>query len=93
MILTLIDAVYIFSELLIWIIMARCILSFFVRDPYSGIGKVYLFTIKLTEPIVSPIRNLMRNFNTGMFDFSLLIAFILIEVVTEILVRVLALFL
>lgn len=93
MVQTLIDAVYIFSELIIWIILARCILSFFVRDYYSGIGKVYLFTIKLTEPIAGPIRNAMSRVNTGMFDFSLLITFLIIEIVREVLIRILMFFL
>ena len=89
---TIINAVYIFSELLIWLILARCILSWFVRDPYTVMGKIYGFTIKLTEPIVAPCRSLLSRFNTGMFDFSLLVAFFLVEVVSRLIIRLLMMF-
>lgn len=92
MISTLINAVYIFSELLIWLILGRCILSWFVRDPYTTIGKIYMFTIKLTEPLVAPCRSLLERFNTGMFDFSLLLAFVLVEVLSQLIIRLLMMF-
>lgn len=92
MITTLINAVYIFSELLIWVILARCILSFFVRDPYTTIGKIYVITIKLTEPLVAPCRSLLSRFNTGMFDFSLLLAFVLVEVISQLIIKLLMMF-
>lgn len=93
MVTTLINAVYIFSELLIWLILARCILSWFVRNPYSVIGKIYVVIIKLTEPIVAPCRSLLERFNTGMFDFSLLLAFVLVEVASQLIIRLLMLLL
>ncbi|MCQ2551209.1 MAG: YggT family protein [Clostridia bacterium] len=89
MITILINSVYILSEIIIWVILARCILSWFVRDPYSPIGKIYMLTIRFTEPIVRPCRNLLGNFNTGNFDFSLLVAFLLVEVVSRLIIRLL----
>ena len=81
----LIRAIRWFAQILIIILMARAILSWFARDPYSQAGKWYMMTVKLTEPFVSPCRKLLSRFNTGMFDFSVLLAFSSIEIVAAIL--------
>jgi YggT family protein len=66
-----------FCELLTFLLMARAVLSWFV-NPYGykrgALHKISGILTQLTEPIVSPCRKLLRNFNTGMFDFSLLVA-------------------
>ena len=31
-------------------------LSWFARDPYSTLGKVYMVLVRLTEPVVNPCR-------------------------------------
>jgi YggT family protein len=73
-----------FAQILIMILMARALLSWFARNPYSQAYRFYMVTVRLTEPFVAPCRKLMSRFNTGMFDFSVLLAFFLIEIVARI---------
>ena len=93
MILILINAVNWFAEVLTFLILARAIMSWFVRNPNSSLFNIYQMIIKLTEPIVGPCRTLMSRFNTGMMDFSVLIAFLLISVARNVIVSILATFL
>ncbi len=64
------------------ILLVRCIMSFF---PYN---EFYKFICKITEPVLSPIRNLLRKspVGSGMFDFSPVVAILLIGVVERCLV-------
>ena len=84
----LIRAVNWFAQILIIILMARAILSWFAQSPYSNARRYYMMTVKLTEPFVSPCRKILGRFNTGMFDFSVLLAFFLIEIVAKILTMI-----
>ena len=81
-------AIYWFSELLTTILMVRCIFSWFRVNPYGILGKINSLCIQLTEPIVAPCRQLLSRFNTGMLDFSVLLAFFLIQAVANILMRI-----
>ncbi|MFR7990961.1 MAG: YggT family protein [Anaerovoracaceae bacterium] len=83
----LIRAINWFAQLLILALVIRALLSWFARDPYSTLGKVYMVLVRLTEPVVNPCRRLLQRFNvnTGMFDFSVLLAFFLIEIVARLL--------
>ena len=83
----LIRAINWFVQLLILALVIRALLSWFARDPYSTLGKVYMVLVRLTEPVVNPCRRLLQRFNvnTGMFDFSVLLAFFLIEIVARLL--------
>ena len=83
----LIRAINWFAQLLILALVIRALLSWFARDPYSTLGKVYMVFVRLTEPVVNPCRRLLQRFNvnTGMFDFSVLLAFFLIEIVARLL--------
>jgi YggT family protein len=87
----LIIAISWFSQLIMLLLMIRAILSWFARDPGNTLGKIYQVAIRLTEPIVEPCRKLMLKFNTGMFDFSVLIAFFLVDIGTRILIRLILL--
>lgn len=82
----LIRAVNWFAQLLIWLLIARAFLSWIANDPYSQLGKIYMTVLRLTEPIVEPCRRLIARFNinTGMFDFSVLIALFGIEIIARI---------
>ena len=73
----LVYAIYTFGE----------ILSTALVNTYTTLGKIYMALIRFTEPIVAPCRNFMSRFNTGMIDFSLLIALLLIQFGTNVLVR------
>ena len=83
----LIRAINWFAQLLLLALVIRALLSWFARDPYSTLGKVYMVLVRLTEPVVNPCRRLLQRFNvnTGMFDFSVLLAFFLIEIVARLL--------
>ncbi|MDD6042386.1 MAG: YggT family protein [Eubacteriaceae bacterium] len=83
----LIRAISWFSDLLTLLLCIRAILSWFARDPYSPVGKAYYAMVRITEPIVSPCRELLRrlNANTGMLDFSLLLAFFMVRIVARLL--------
>ena len=62
-------------------IIARAILSWFMRDPRNPIWE---FLTAITDPILNPIRSVMPR--GIMIDFSPLIAIILIQVIKGILV-------
>lgn len=73
-----------FGNLLVLLLVARALLSWFAADPYSYARKIYDVVVMLTEPIVAPCRNILsKHFNTGIFDFSLLVAVILVQIVTR----------
>lgn len=91
MILILIKAVNWFAEILIFMLLARAIMSWFVKDPNSSLFNFYQMLIRVTEPIVSPCRKLMSRFNTGMMDFSVLVAFLLISLARNVIITLLSL--
>ncbi len=82
-------AIYWFSEILTTIMLVRAVLSWLHLSPYSIPGKIYQFCIRITEPVVAPCRRLLSRFNTGMFDFSLVLAFLLVQLVANLIVRIL----
>ncbi len=93
MVIVLINAVEIFARVLVSLLVVRAVMSWFVRNPYSTAGKIYSVLIRLTEPFVSPCRRLLERLGLvgGMFDFSVLLAFFLIEFVEALVVRLLML--
>ena len=86
-------AVYLFTEILMTALLVRALMSWFVRDMYRPIGKIYRVLINFTEPIVEPFRRLLSRFNTGMVDFSLLLAMVAIQFASNIIVRLIFMFL
>ena len=88
----LVYAIYIFCNILVTALLIRALLSWFVRDYYSPLGKIYSALIRFTEPMVEPLRRLLSRFNTGMLDFSVLLAMVAIEVIAKILVRIILIF-
>ena len=81
-------AIYWFSELLTTLLLVRCVFSWFRPNPYGFFGKLNALTIQLTEPVVGPCRQLLSRFNTGVLDFSVLLAFFLIQTVASVLIRI-----
>lgn len=67
------------------LIFIRAIISFIARDTRNPIAS---FVFRVTEPILSPIRELIRklNINTGMIDFSPLLALLLLSLLSRILI-------
>jgi len=89
----LIYAINMFTRILITALLIRALMSWFVTDMYSTIGKIYGLIINFTEPLVSPFRRLLSNFNTGMFDFSVLVAMLAIQFISNLLIRMVAMIL
>ncbi len=91
----LIRAISWFARFLTTVLLIRAVMSWFVTNPYSSVGKIYMAIIRLTEPVVEPCRGFLERIglNKGMFDFSVLAAFFLIEIVAGILMNIVALIL
>ena len=90
MAIVLIRAINWFAEILIMMLFIRCILSWFAQTPGVPLFNAYRILVQLTEPFVAPCRKLLSSFNTGMFDFSVLLAFFAIEFVQRILIALIS---
>jgi YggT family protein len=64
-----------------YLVFARAMLSWFVRDPKNPLMRLLL---TLTEPILGPIRSLLIKLKIGgnMIDFSPLVALLLIQMLS-----------
>ena len=82
------QAIYWFAELLTFLMLLRVIFSWIQPNPYGLLGKINLFCIRLTEPVVAPCRQLLSRFNTGMFDFSVMLAFFLVHIAANLMIRI-----
>ena len=72
-----------------WLIIIRAVLSFIHPSGYNRLYQDVVGTLDmLTEPLVAPIRGVMPT--VGMFDFSPLIALLLLQVVGNLVVQLLA---
>ena len=71
-------------QLLYWLLFARIIISWFPVDPYHSIVQ---FLHQVTEPILAPVRRIPLQI--GMLDLTPLIAFIALNFINTITVRVL----
>ena len=71
-------SIRILGEIISNLFLVRAIMSWFVQGRNNV---VYNFICSLTEPFVAPIRNLIFKLSKGnmMFDFSLVIAWILLD--------------
>lgn len=75
---------YTFITVYIYMMFARAISSWFVRDLSNPIVR---FLHEVTEPLLTPIRNLLQRLNIGggMIDFSFIIAYLLLIMIQELL--------
>ena len=68
---------------ILWIaLLARVILSWFNVDQSSPFYPIVNIAHQLTEPILAPIRQVLPK--TRMFDFSPIVAFILISLIRNV---------
>jgi len=85
--------VYWVCQILIFILIARAILSWVVyygRQFNSPLGRIYQILSAITEPIVAPVRRLISRFiNTGPIDIAPLATFVIIMLVRVILTAIL----
>ena len=73
---TLGEALAALIQLLILAIIARAVLSWFVRDPYNPLMQALN---AITDPVLQPLRQIMPR--TGMMDFTPLIAIIVLSII------------
>lgn len=93
----LLHTIYSIVSAILWayniIIIIRCVLSFMPQSLYSPGGRVI---VALTEPILAPCRKLLSSFNIGQnmpFDFSPLVAFLILTLLSRLLSAVFGVFL
>lgn len=70
------------------LILARIVLSFLRIE---SIGFITKFVYELTEPILDPARKVISKIgiNTGMFDFSPILAILILRIIGDIFYRIL----
>ena len=83
----LISFVSLLSTVLYIALLGRVLLSWFQVGPNSPFYPVIAILYQVTEPILAPIRRLLPRF--GMFDFSPIVAFLLLSVVQRVLISAL----
>jgi len=76
----LVEFISIFATVLTWAIIIRALLSWF---SISGAQPVFRLLVEITEPVLAPIRRVLPT--AGMLDFSPLVALLLIQVISNIL--------
>lgn len=90
MVIILMNAINTFFQILVYLILGRAILSWFVRDSYGTLYKVYNAIIQITEPMLSPCRKLLSRFGlSGTIDFSPILAIIGLTVINGIIINIL----
>lgn len=70
-------------NILSWIILIQCLMSWFPGARYSG---VYEILSMFTEPLVGPIRELLFRYIDIPIDFSPIIAFFVISMAQRLIV-------
>jgi len=80
----LISAVGIFRQVLVLLIIASVIMSYFV-NPYN---RVRMTVDNLVEPLLAPIRRVMPTI--GMFDFSPLVLILLVQLLSGLIIGIFA---
>lgn len=73
-------------DLYTWIIIAAAVISWVNLSPYHPVVRVLR---RLTEPVLSPIRQLLPPWKTWGLDFSPMIAILLIQWVVPVILRAL----
>ncbi len=78
--------VNIIFEVMIWLIIVRCILSFVRHNPYQPIIR---FVYEVTEPVMAPFRRLIPA--TGGIDFSPIVVFLVLQLVRQLVLGIIRL--
>jgi YggT family protein len=74
------EFIKIFAFVLTWAIIIRALLSWF---SFRGAQPVFRLLVEITEPVLAPIRRVLPT--AGMLDFSPLVALLLINIISSIL--------
>lgn len=84
-----IDFVLILKNLIVYAIIARIIISWFTVGQYAGSrGKVAQFLYDVTNPVINLAKKIPHRI--GMIDLSPLIAIICLDLISQLLVMLLA---
>ena len=67
-----------FLRIYSYVIFARVILSWIIRNPFN---QYYIFLVRITEPVLGPIRKILPRMG---IDLSPIIAFVLIDIIVSI---------
>ena len=87
----LITAIDKFATIIMILLVARALCSWFAKP--GGIAyTVYKGLSVLTEPIVAPCRKITSRINSGVLDLSVILAFLLVMLVRDLLIRIITLF-
>ncbi|MDF2653607.1 MAG: YggT family protein [Bacillota bacterium] len=90
MIYVLINAINTFFQILVYLIIGRAILSWFVRGPYGNLYRIYSAIMQITEPMLAPCRRLLGRFGLNtMIDFSPILAIIALTAINNLVIRLL----
>ncbi|MGN0711107.1 MAG: YggT family protein [Anaerovoracaceae bacterium] len=85
-----INAVSWFADIIIFLLLARAVLSWFVAGTYNNsVYKAYTVLCNLTEPIVEPCRRITMRLNTGMLDLSVFLAFFVVSILRKLIISIL----
>ncbi len=71
-------------QILYWLLIARIVISWFPVDPFNTAVQ---FLMQVTEPILAPLRRIPLQI--GMLDLTPLLAFMILQFLNRILVRIL----
>lgn len=83
----LVKAISMFFNVITWLIVIRGLASIVIRD-YSN--PIMRMLNEITEPVLMPFRAIMNklNLNTGVLDFSPLLAIITLNVIERLLIGI-----
>lgn len=79
-----------FADIFIFLLLIRTFLSWMVLSGNKQTANLYEILLSLTEPIVAPCRKLLErlNMDSGMIDWSILLAFFVIRVIASVLMQI-----
>jgi YggT family protein len=70
-----------FLNLVVFLILARAVLSWFIRDLRNPIAA---FVYQVTEPLLSPFRHIIQRLGyNGMIDFSPILLIITVQLLSS----------
>lgn len=76
------NILYDLGQLYVIILILRAVLSWFPYNPTSALNPVRKVVFVLTEPVLAPFRKIIPP--VGMFDLSFLVAFLVVEVIVQV---------
>ena len=79
------------ADIIMLMLLIRVVLSW-IAKPGGSLYKVYKLFIAITEPLVAPCRRVTSRMQTGMFDFSVFAAMILVMAIKSVIIGLLSIF-